>query len=50
MAYDISLTNGSSGAPIFRFDSPNNVFCGIHIGGVFAFELATAKYQILTTI
>jgi len=33
MAYDLALTSGSSGAPLFRFDGPVNTFCGIHIGG-----------------
>lgn len=33
MAYDLALHSGSSGAPLFRFDAPDNTFCGVHIGG-----------------
>jgi len=33
IAYDMAMTSGSSGAPLFRFDAPANTFFGIHLGG-----------------
>jgi hypothetical protein len=35
MAFDLAMTSGSSGAPLFRLDAPANTFCGVNIGGMF---------------